>query len=75
MKNCFNFGVQSLKIRHTPRDYGGYFKLQVLNWRKDHNETYQNTAFHFKISSPRLIYNWEKRLAEGRLDELFPKRG
>lgn len=26
-----HLGVQGLEIRHTPQDYGGYFKLQVLN--------------------------------------------
>ena len=57
-----HFGVQGLEIRQTPQDYGGYFKLQVLNWRKDHNETYQNTAIHFKISSSSLIYTLERRM-------------
>lgn len=70
-----HFVVQSLEIYHTPQNYGGYFKLQVLNWRKEHDQTYQNTAIHFKISSPSLIYTWEKRLAEGGLDALFTKRG
>lgn len=67
--------MQGLEIRHTPQNYGGYFKVQVLNWRKEHDQTYQNTTTHFKISSPSLIYTWEKRLAESWLDALFTKRG
>ncbi|QYN53840.1 helix-turn-helix domain-containing protein [Lactobacillus panisapium] len=62
-------------MRHTPQNYGSYFKLQVLNWKKDQDETYQNTAIHFKISSLSLIYILEKRLAEGGLNALFTKRG
>lgn len=50
-----HFAVQGLEIYHTTQNYGGYFKLQVLNWRKEHDQTYQNTAIHFKISSPSLF--------------------
>lgn len=35
------FGVQGLEIWHTLQNYRGQFKLQVLNWRKEHDETYQ----------------------------------
>lgn len=33
--------MQGLEIQHTRQNYGGYFKLLVLNWRKEHDETYQ----------------------------------
>lgn len=70
-----HFGVKGLEIRHTSQNYRGQFKLQVLNWRKEHDETYQNTAIHFKIATPSLICTWQKRFDEGGLDALFTKRG
>ena len=70
-----HFGVQGLEIRRTHQIYRGQFKLQVLNWRKEHDEIYQNTAIHFKITTPSLIAHWQKSFDEGGLDALFTKRG
>ncbi len=63
--------MQGLKIRHTLQDYGGYFKLQVLNWRKDYDETYQNTAIHFKISSPKGPRSLQGKKAKNRFQQKF----
>ncbi|MCX8724524.1 hypothetical protein [Lactobacillus sp. B4007] len=65
------FRMQGLKIRHTLQDYGGYFKLRVLNWRKDYDETYQNTAIHFKISSPKGPRSSQGKKAKNRFQQKF----
>lgn len=41
-------GRKGLKTKRTKNKYSGQFKLEVLNWRKQHNESYQKTAAHFK---------------------------
>ena len=52
-----------------------YLGVQGLNWRKEHNEIYQNTAIHFKIATLSLIAHWQKSFDKGRLNALFTKRG
>lgn len=69
-----HFGVQGLEIRHTPQNYRGQFKLQVLNWRKEHDETYQElvidiSEFRYgnKSMSERLYFSPFKDLYSGEI--------
>ena len=68
------FGVQGLEIWHTLQNYRGQFKLQVLNWRKEHDETYQElvtdiSEFRYgnKSMSERLYFSPFKDLYSGEI--------
>jgi transposase len=69
------FGTQGLEIRQPKYDYGGEFKLQVLNWRKQHKASFTTTAIHFDISNIGTIVNWQKRLDQYGKEALFTRRG
>lgn len=69
------FGIQGLEIRQPKYDYGGEFKLQVLNWRKQHQASFITTAIHFDISNVGTIASWQKKLDQYGKEALFTRRG
>lgn len=69
------FGIQGLEIRQSKYDYDGEFKLQVLNWRKQHQASFIETALHFDISNVGTIVSWQKRLKQFGKEALFTRRG
>lgn len=66
---------QGLEIRSPKFDYDGYFKLEVLNWKKQHGASYSQTALHFNISNHGTIANWQKKLKERGMETLYTRRG
>lgn len=69
------YGKQALQIKLRHRYYSGEFKLKVLNWRKQHCESYLATAMHFGIPYDSTIANWQRKLNQGGIEALFTKRG
>ena len=69
------YGVLGLEIRLPKYDYDGDFKLKVLNWRKQHQASYSQTALQFNISNSGTIANWQKKLKERGIEALFTRRG
>lgn len=69
------FGIQGLEIRQSKYDYSGEFKLQVLNWRKQHKASFTTTAIHFDISNISTIASWQKKLDQRGKEALFTRRG
>ncbi len=69
------YGVQGLEIRSPKFDYDGNLKLKVLNWRKQHEASYLQTALQFDISNPGTIANWQRKLKERGIEALFTRRG
>ena len=68
-------GLDGLQAKQTKTKYAGKFKLEVLNWRKQHNTSYQAAALHFKISNIGTIANWQKKFDTGGVKALFVKQG
>lgn len=48
------YGVKGLEIRRPKYDYDGDFKLKVLNWKKQHNASYSQTALHLEYQNHSL---------------------
>ena len=69
------YGKAGLITKRTRKKYSGQFKLEVLNWRKEHNESYQATALKYGISNTGIIANWQRAYKEGGIDALFIKQG
>lgn len=69
------FGIDGLKIRQSKYDYDGYFKLKVLNWKKQNQASYSATALHFDISNVGTIAAWQKKWNDGGAQALFTRRG
>ena len=65
------YGKAGLITKRTRKKYSGQFKLEVLNWRKEHNESYQATALKYGISNTGIIANWQRAYKEGGIDALF----
>ena len=59
INNYRKYGKQGLKKSFSKTKYSGQFKLEVLNWRKEHNASYQMTANHFNIKQYSTIANWQ----------------
>ena len=68
-------GKKGLKTKRTKNKYSGQFKLEVLNWRKQHNESYQKTAAHFNISNIGTIANWQRVFSQSGIGALNVKLG
>lgn len=68
-------GLSGLKAKQTKTKYGGKFKLKVLNWRKQHNTSYQTAALHFKVNNIGTIANWQKKFDISGVKALFVKQG
>jgi transposase len=69
------YGISGLKVQEKQRDYSGEFKIQVLDWKQRHQASLSETALHFNITSPSVIYQWQRRLDLGGIDSLVRKRG
>lgn len=69
------YGKAGLITKRTRKKYSSQFKLEVLNWRKEHNESYQATALKYGISNTGIIANWQRAYKEGGIDALFIKQG
>lgn len=50
------------------------FKLDVLNYMKNHGTSPNETAAIFQISSPRLIRKWRSEFQSQGIDALIPKK-
>lgn len=67
------YGVQGLEIRSPKYDYDGDFKLKVLNWKKQYQASYSQTALQFDISNPGTIATWQRKLKERGIEALFTR--
>ncbi|QNQ81608.1 transposase [Lactobacillus sp. PV037] len=68
-------GASALKEKRNHKGYNKNFKLKVLQWKKDNEATYEATALKFGISSPSIIYQWQRLLNKGELLNSTKKRG
>ena len=75
INNYQQYGNRGLEKSFSKTRYSGQFKLEVLNWRKEHSASYQITANHFNIKQLSTIANWQRKLNEGGVDALFIKQG
>ncbi|WP_289704754.1 helix-turn-helix domain-containing protein [Lactobacillus taiwanensis] len=66
------YGKAGLITKRTRKKYSGQFKL---DWRKEHNESYQATTLKYGISNTGIIANWQRAYKEGGIDALFIKQG
>lgn len=75
VKRYQKFGPKGLQVRSPGFSYDGKFKLKVLNWRKQNQASYADTALQFDISNPGTIANWQKRVNLYGPEVLFNQRG
>lgn len=68
------FGVLGLQSRVIHGDYTREFKLRVLDWRKQHQASFPETALHFDLSSPSVIWQWVKAYERKGAQGLVSKR-
>ncbi|WP_225423548.1 helix-turn-helix domain-containing protein [Levilactobacillus suantsaii] len=68
-------GIEGLKNRSMSQEYSSQFKVDVLNWKKQHQASLPVTALHFDLSSPSTIWQWERRFKESGIVGLERKRG
>ncbi|KRN26867.1 IS transposase [Lactobacillus selangorensis] len=61
------FGIQGLEndLEKTYYDYS--FKMEVIHWRSAHRASFPVAAQHFRLKNPVIIWDWEKKLLQGRL--------
>lgn len=59
------YGIKDLHRQKTRYPYS--FKIKVIKWRLDHHASYPVTARKFRITSPSIIWQWERALETGRL--------
>lgn len=69
------FGIEGLKPKSMDLEYSSQFKIDVLNWRKQHLASLPTTALHFDLSSPSTIWQWERRFERYGISGLDRKRG
>ncbi|ATF41347.1 transposase [Weissella paramesenteroides] len=68
VKSIKQDGIYGIKDSHRNKtSYPYSFKIKVINWRLNHNASYPITARKFRITSPSLIWHWERALEFGRL--------
>ncbi|WP_199413353.1 transposase [Weissella confusa] len=61
-------GVYGIKDSHRKQtSYPYSFKIKVINWRLTHYASYPVAARKFRVTSPSLIWQWERALESGRL--------
>ena len=65
-------GLASLEPRKY-RQYTTAFKLEVLQYMRDHQVSVSPTAAHFNIASPSTIVVWQRLYNEGGITALQPK--
>ncbi|MFD1486353.1 helix-turn-helix domain-containing protein, partial [Lacticaseibacillus baoqingensis] len=68
------FGVRGLYSRVIHSDYSSEFKVGVLNWMKQHQASYPETALHFDLSSPSTVWQWAKAYEREGAQGLTSKR-
>lgn len=68
------FGVSGLFSRVIHSDYSSEFKVEVLNWMKQHQASYPEAALHFDISSPSTVWQWAKAYEREGAQGLISKR-
>ena len=61
------FGIQGLEYHSKKTFYDYSFKIKVIRWRQEHRASYPVTAAHFKLKQPMMVWDWERKLIEGRL--------
>lgn len=61
------FGIQGLEHCRRKTFYDYSFKIKVIKWRQEHRASYPVTATHFRLKQPMMVWDWERRLIEGRL--------
>jgi transposase len=69
------YGVPGLRKQITNKTYSGDFKLEVLNWRKTHNQSYDQTALHFHVFPASTIARWQLAYNKDGVEALFTKQG
>lgn len=75
VKQYKRHGPGILKPKKIHAEYSSEFKLDALNWKENHHETYEATAIKFGISNPATIYHWQKAKLNGELVASSKKRG
>lgn len=61
------FGMQGLENNLEKTYYSYSFKMKVIQWRSAHRACFPVTAQHFRLKNPVTIWDWEKKLLQGRL--------
>ncbi|WP_413627183.1 helix-turn-helix domain-containing protein [Fructilactobacillus vespulae] len=61
------FGDQGLENCRRKTFYDYSFKIKVIKWRQEHHASYPATATHFRLKQPMIVWDWERKLIEGRL--------
>ena len=67
------YGIKGL-YKKSYTCYSGQFKLNVLNYMKDHGTSPNETATIFNISSPGMIRKWRIQFESQGLDALESKK-
>ncbi|WP_336297438.1 helix-turn-helix domain-containing protein [Streptococcus thermophilus] len=56
-------------------EYSSEFKIEVLNWKQQHQASLSETALHFNLSSPSTIWQWQRKFDLKGLSGLNRVRG
>ena len=75
VKQYKTHGANILKEKRNHQGYDRKFKVKVLKWKKENNATYEATALKFGISSPSIIYQWQRLFNKGELLNSTKRRG
>ena len=68
VKSINRDGIYEIKDSHRKQtSYPYSFKIKVINWRLTHHASYHVAARKFRVTSPSLIWQWERALESGRL--------
>ncbi|MDG2979073.1 helix-turn-helix domain-containing protein [Latilactobacillus curvatus] len=62
------FGIQGLENNLGKTFYDYSYKMKVIRWRLEHKASFPVTARYFQIKNPVVIWDWEKKLLQGRLN-------
>ena len=68
-------GIKGLEPRKMDLNYSSQFKVQVLNWKNQHEASLSATALHFSLSSPSTIWQWQKKYDDMGIAGLERRRG
>jgi transposase len=66
-------GYASIKIRRKKRYHSGSFKVQVIEYLREHKLSCYATAVHFNLTKS-LVQIWERRCLEEGTDSLYEDR-
>ena len=67
-------GVEGLKVKPQSSAYSVQFKMDVLHFMKQSGSSPLDTAIAFGITSPALIWRWNKTFQEKGIEGLKPKQ-